>query len=136
LIRPVITGGDYGYERVNVDSGGDDDFLRVWIERMLRARRECPEVGGGPWNLLDSGHEHVLAPSFDGPERIRVAMSNRRDEPATIDLGHDLSTSNPRVIELFANHRCTAKRADLSSREPMAGDTAGCSSAVGGAVWA
>jgi maltose alpha-D-glucosyltransferase/alpha-amylase len=117
LIRPVISGGNYGYERVNVDTErDDDDSLLAWFERMLRARRECPEVGDGRWALVDSGREHVLALSFDGPQRATVAISNLRDEPVTIDLSRDLGTPD-RVLEVFANRRYTTRPADVSSLE-------------------
>lgn len=52
LVRPVITGGAYGYETVNVDAErNDSSSLLAWFERMLRALRECPESGDGPWTL-------------------------------------------------------------------------------------
>jgi maltose alpha-D-glucosyltransferase/alpha-amylase len=115
LIRPVITGGDYGYERVNVDAERDDDqSLLAWFERMLRALRECPESGDGRWTLLDSGLEHVLAIRFDSGRGTMVAITNLRDEACKIDLSADLGTPGL-VLEMFANRRYGTRPRDVAS---------------------
>jgi maltose alpha-D-glucosyltransferase/alpha-amylase len=117
LIRPSIAEGEYGFQRVNVDSQRDDDeSLLAWFERMLRARRECPEFCDGRWTLLDSGLEHVLAMYFEGPDRATVAISNLDDEPATVDLGPDLGTPD-RLNEVFANRRYGTRPTTVSSLE-------------------
>jgi maltose alpha-D-glucosyltransferase/alpha-amylase len=115
LIRPPIASGDYGFERINVDSQRDDDeSLLAWFERMMRVRRECPEFCDGRWTLLDSGLEHVLAVHFDGPDRATVAITNLRDEPDTVDLSRDLGTPD-RVVEVFANRRYGPRPTDVAS---------------------
>ncbi|MDQ1568069.1 MAG: maltose alpha-D-glucosyltransferase / alpha-amylase [Actinomycetota bacterium] len=115
LIRPVISGGAFGYERINVDAERDDDeSLLAWFERMLRALRECPEPGDGKWTLLDSGAAHVLALRFDAPSGTTVAISNLRDEPCTVDLSADIGTPDE-VVEMFANRRYDTRPKDVSS---------------------
>ena len=48
LVRPVITGGEFGYEKVNVTAQRHDPkSLLAWFERMIRTLREAPEVGCG-----------------------------------------------------------------------------------------
>jgi maltose alpha-D-glucosyltransferase/alpha-amylase len=114
LIRPPIADGKYGFERVNVDMERDDDeSLLAWFERMLRARRECPEFCDGRWTLLDSGLEHVLAVHFEGPDRATVAISNLDDESATVDLSPDLGEPN-RLVEVFANRRYGTRSTTVS----------------------
>jgi maltose alpha-D-glucosyltransferase/alpha-amylase len=115
LIRPVITGGEYGYEHVNVDAGRDDDeSLLAWFERMLRALRECPESGDGRWTLLDSGLEQVLALRFDGRRGTTVTITNLRDEPCKVDLSDDLGKPDL-VLEMFANRRYGTRPRDVAS---------------------
>jgi maltose alpha-D-glucosyltransferase/alpha-amylase len=107
LVRPVITGKDFGYETVNVDTERDDDeSLLAWFERMLRALRECPESGDGAWKLLDSGFERVLALRFDAKSGTFIALSNLLGKACTIDLSRDLGSPG-RVVEVFADRRYT-----------------------------
>ena len=48
LVRPVITDGEFGYEKVNVTAQRHDpDSLLAWFERMIRTLREAPEIGSG-----------------------------------------------------------------------------------------
>src|SRR5690606_33996885 len=48
LVHPVIEKGLWSYERVNVEAQRRDpsSFLR-WTMRMIRIRKECPEIGWG-----------------------------------------------------------------------------------------
>ena len=61
-IHPVIDHGPYSYGRVNVESQRrDPDSLLNWTGRMIRLRKECPEIGWGEWEILPTGSPHVLA---------------------------------------------------------------------------
>ena len=45
---PVISGGPYGFEQVNVaEQRRDPDSLLNWTERIIRMRKEVPEIGWG-----------------------------------------------------------------------------------------
>jgi maltose alpha-D-glucosyltransferase/alpha-amylase len=45
IVRPVIGDAVYGYAKVNVaDQRRDPHSLLNWTERMIRMRRECPEI--------------------------------------------------------------------------------------------
>ena len=117
LIRPVISEGDYGYERLNVDAQRDDDqSLLAWFERMLRALRECPESGDGQWTLLDTGSEHVLGLRLEGATGTTIALSNLADEPETVDLSPEIGTSVG-LLEMFANRRYGSRPFDVSKLE-------------------
>jgi maltose alpha-D-glucosyltransferase / alpha-amylase len=117
LIRPVISGGQFGYETVNVDrQRADDGSLLAWFERMVRTLRECPEFGAGSWTLLDPGAEAVLALRFEAPSGTVVALSNLRDEPCQIDLGQELPPDT-RLLEMFANRRYQQNVDNLATLE-------------------
>jgi maltose alpha-D-glucosyltransferase/alpha-amylase len=117
LIRPVISEGEYGYERLNVDVQRDDDqSLLAWFERMLRALRECPESGDGQWTLLDTGSEHVLGLRLEGATGTTIALSNLADEPETVDLSPEIGTTVG-LLEMFANRRYGRRPFDVSNLE-------------------
>ena len=63
LCRPVVAAEGWGPERVNVAAQRrEPGSLLNWMERLIRRRRECPELGWGRCTLLDAGHAAVLCP--------------------------------------------------------------------------
>jgi maltose alpha-D-glucosyltransferase/alpha-amylase len=89
LVRPVITGGEYGYERVNVRAQRRDrSSLLAWFERMIRTLREAPEIGGGSCTHVDQVlPDGVLAHRADGPTGTMLFLHNLGTDEVTIDLG-------------------------------------------------
>jgi maltose alpha-D-glucosyltransferase/alpha-amylase len=89
LIRPVISGGEYGYEKVNVTAQRHDrDSLLGWFERMIHTLRESPEVGAGSCAHVDKKlPPGVLAHRADGPSGTMLFLHNLGTEDVTVDLG-------------------------------------------------
>jgi maltose alpha-D-glucosyltransferase/alpha-amylase len=74
---PVISGGPFGYEHVNVAvQRRNPDALLNWFERMIRMRKEVPEIGLGRVSLLDSRDPAVLATRYDGDSGSVVFLHN------------------------------------------------------------
>jgi maltose alpha-D-glucosyltransferase/alpha-amylase len=88
-LRPVISGGDWGYEKVNVTLQRQDPrSLLSWFERMIRTLREAPEVGAGTCTHIDiNAPASVLAHRADDETGTMVFVHNLGTEDATIDLG-------------------------------------------------
>jgi maltose alpha-D-glucosyltransferase / alpha-amylase len=62
LVHPVVADGIYAYRSVNVESQRrDPDSLLRWMIRMIRLRKECPEIGWGEWRLVPVRTPQVLA---------------------------------------------------------------------------
>src|SRR6185295_16561090 len=62
VVRPVIDDDVYGYERVNVaDQRRDPESLVNVTERLIRMRKECPELGWGKSEVLATSSDNVLA---------------------------------------------------------------------------
>jgi len=54
-ILPVISDGPYGYQHVNTaEQRRDPNSLLNWTERIIRMRKEVPEVGWGDFEAVDS----------------------------------------------------------------------------------
>ena len=88
LHHPVVTGGDNGYETVNVElQRRDAGSLLHWMERMLHTLRECPEFGIGSCTPVDTGDPAVLALRYDAPGGVMLALHNLADRRRTVDLG-------------------------------------------------
>ena len=74
LRRPVVT-GEFGPDHVNVaDQRRDPGSLLSWFERLIRRRRECPELGFGRLELLETGAPSVLAHRCDWQGSTIVAV--------------------------------------------------------------
>jgi maltose alpha-D-glucosyltransferase/alpha-amylase len=93
LVRPPVTADGWTPARVNVaDQRRADGSLLNWMERLIRRRRECPELGWGRCTLLDAGHAAVLAHRADWQGSTIVALHSFAGErlEARLDLGTDV----------------------------------------------
>jgi maltose alpha-D-glucosyltransferase/alpha-amylase len=88
LVRPVISTGEYGYQKVNVASQRHDpNSLLSWFERMIRTLREAPEVGDGKFAHVDIPVPHgVLVHRADGVTGTMLFVHNLGEHDATVDL--------------------------------------------------
>ena len=101
---PVVTGGEFGCRRVSV--GGqrrDPGSLLNWMERLVRARKEAPELGWGAFQVLPAGDPAVLALRHDWRGSVVLTVHNLADRPAEARLepaGGDLGAG---PVELLAD---------------------------------
>lgn len=89
LVRPLVE-GQFGTLAVNAaDQRGHADSLLNWMERVIRRRRESPEIGWGRFGLLETGDYAVLAHRCDWEGTSFVAVHNLDASPrhTVVDLG-------------------------------------------------
>jgi maltose alpha-D-glucosyltransferase/alpha-amylase len=111
-ILPVISGGAYGFEHVNVaQQRRDPDSLMNWMERMIRMRKEAPEVGWGEFTVLQTRMPEVLAIRYDWRNNSVVVAHNLSAEPREVLL--DVGVEDSRCL------------VNLLSRENSDADAAG-----------
>jgi trehalose synthase len=97
--RPIVEDGPFGYRELNVTrQRRHPDSLLNWMERLIRRRRECPELGWGKPTLLDPGDAAVVAQRSDWEGSTVVAVHNLagRDAGARLELGEEGS-----LVDLF-----------------------------------
>ena len=99
LSNPVITEGVYGCEQVNVEKQRRDpqSFLN-WLVRMIRQRKETPEIGWGTCSILQTGHKSVLGLMYEWRGNRVVLLHNFSRQPQEVTLrvkgeGGDLLTN-------------------------------------------
>jgi maltose alpha-D-glucosyltransferase/alpha-amylase len=100
-VRPVVSGGEYGYEKVNVtDQRHDPTSLLAWFERMIHTLRESPEVGAGTCTPIDVKlPPGVFAHRADGPSGGMLFLHNLGEEPCTVDLSMlDSESDHPNQV--------------------------------------
>ncbi|CCH01422.1 maltose alpha-D-glucosyltransferase [Fibrella aestuarina BUZ 2] len=84
-IRPPIQQGPYRYANVNVTAQRQDSAsLLTHIRRLIRLRKQYPEIGQGVWQLRKSHSPHVLILASEGPNRTVVTVHNFSPHPQTI----------------------------------------------------
>jgi maltose alpha-D-glucosyltransferase/alpha-amylase len=89
LARPVISGGEYGFQRRNVESlRRDGESLLNWMEGVVRARKECPELGRGEARTLETDVDGVFAHACtaDGGTVVAVHNLTGSDVEVTVDV--------------------------------------------------
>lgn len=105
LTRPVISEGEYGYQQVNATTEQrDPNSLLNWIERLIRIRQQCPELGRGKWCILETDEPSVFAHCCEWEGDTVLTVHNLAKQPCTVTLKS--SNLNPKhLIELFANRQ-------------------------------
>ena len=80
--RPVICEGPYGCEEVNVEKQRrDSNSLLNWTRRMIRVRKECPEIGWGDWTAVATASPHVLGLCYEWRGNSVVVLHNFSSQP-------------------------------------------------------
>src|SRR5262249_19560496 len=98
-LLPVIDQGPYAYGRVNVEAQRrDPNSLLNWMERMIRLRKESPELGWGEYRLLKTGDSSVLAIRYDWRNNALVTVHNFHEKPKSITL--DAGTEGRHLVNL------------------------------------
>ena len=86
-VLPVISDGPYSYERINAaDQRRDPESMLNWTERIIRMRKECPEIGWGDFTVLDTGNRAVLAVRYEWRNNAVVVVHNLGAEQAEVTL--------------------------------------------------
>jgi maltose alpha-D-glucosyltransferase / alpha-amylase len=91
LVRPTLAGGPFGvHAGVDVeDQQRDPGSLLHWMERLIRTRKQCPEIGWGDWEIVetgDPGDAGVFAHRCTWSGGTVVAVHNLAGRPAAVRL--------------------------------------------------
>lgn len=104
LARPAIAEGPFGYAAgVDVESEQrDSGSLLHWMERLVRTRKQCPEIGWGDWEILETGDPGVFAHRCSWSGGAVIAVHNLADRPAAVRLKAG-STRQEKLVELLGD---------------------------------
>ncbi|MDQ3710374.1 MAG: alpha-glucosidase C-terminal domain-containing protein, partial [Actinomycetota bacterium] len=81
----------------------DADSLLNWMERLIRRRKETPELGRGSLRLLDSGAPGVLAHRSDYNGGTVLALHNFTPHPRDATLRLDEGSTD--LVDLLSDRR-------------------------------
>src|SRR5690242_6759560 len=110
-ILPVISGGGYGYQHVNVaEQRRDPNALLNWMERMIRMRKEVPEIGWGDFSFIEVGTEKVLAMCYEWRNNSVLVLHNLDPEPSEVRLRLGRKFGNVELVNVLSeDHSMPAK---------------------------
>jgi maltose alpha-D-glucosyltransferase / alpha-amylase len=101
IVRPVISDPVFGFEKVNVaEQRRDPDSLLNWTERMIRMRKECPEISWGEYSVLRTDTSQVLALRYDWRHTSLLTLHNFDKRPHTVQFKVGCANDGS-LIEVF-----------------------------------
>lgn len=87
LVRPVVSEGDFSYKKVNFEAQDrNPDSLLSWMEKLIRVRKECPEIGYGDWQIIDTDYACVLAHRCTWEGASVIALHNFSSDTVNVTL--------------------------------------------------
>jgi len=114
-VVPVITGGAYGFEHVNVAAQRrDPDSLLNWMERVFRMRKEVPEIGWGDYEVIPNPEPSVLVMRYEWRGNAVAFVHNLEASPLEIKIdAKALGPHGTQLVNLLSNAH---SRADAKGR--------------------
>ncbi|MBA9078802.1 alpha-amylase family protein [Rufibacter quisquiliarum] len=77
LVHPLIDEGPYAYQQVNVEAQRrDPGSLLNWMTALIRLRQECPEIGWGDWEILETDSPQILVMHYRWQNSCLVILHN------------------------------------------------------------
>src|SRR6202790_2230957 len=81
-VAPVIDQGPYGYQHVNVaKQRRDPDSMLNWTERIIRMRKEVPEIGWGDFSVIATRDPAILVIRYDWRNNSVLFVHNLDEKP-------------------------------------------------------
>jgi maltose alpha-D-glucosyltransferase / alpha-amylase len=104
-VVPVIEEGPFGYRHVNAAVQRRElNSLLNWMERIIRMRKEVPEVGWGDFAVLSTGNPGVLALRYDWRNNSVVFVHNLDASPREIAFSTGVEGERGRLLVNLLSH--------------------------------
>ncbi len=110
---PLINVGPYGFEHINVaKQRRDPGSMLNWMERIIRMRKEVPEVGWGDFGVIATRDPAVLIVRYDWRSNSVVFVHNLDEKPREISFATGLprDAGNALVNLLSEDHSQASER--------------------------
>ena len=104
-VLPVISDGPYGYDHVNVAfQRRDSESMLNWTERMIRMRKEAPEIGWGEFAVIDCGDPGVLILRYEWRRNVLAIIHSFHDKPVEISFRIEDNEDASVLIDILDGH--------------------------------
>jgi maltose alpha-D-glucosyltransferase/alpha-amylase len=96
---PVIDEGPYGYEHVNAaKQRRDPNSMLNWTERIIRMRKEVPEVGWGDFKIIATPDPAILIIRYDWRNNSVLFVHNLDEKPREISFSVGLPGETSQLL--------------------------------------
>jgi maltose alpha-D-glucosyltransferase/alpha-amylase len=96
---PVIDKGPYGYDHVNVaKQRRDPNSMLNWTERIIRMRKEVPEVGWGDFKVITVRDPAVLIIRYDWRNNSVLFVHNFDEKPREFSFAAGLPGETGKLL--------------------------------------
>jgi maltose alpha-D-glucosyltransferase/alpha-amylase len=86
-VQPVISSGPFGYEHVNAaQQRRDPNSMLNWTERIIRMRKEVPEIGWGDFHIVPTRDPAVFAIRYDWRNNSVLFLHNLSGVPREVSF--------------------------------------------------
>lgn len=114
----VIDHGPYGYDHVNVaKQRRDPNSMLNWTERIIRMRKEVPEVGWGDFAIVPTRDPAILVMRYDWRNNSVLFVHNLDETPREVSFAVGLKTKQDQhLVNLLSEDH---SRADDKGRHHL-----------------
>jgi maltose alpha-D-glucosyltransferase/alpha-amylase len=104
LTTAAVAEGPFGFRSgVNVeDQQREASSLLLWMERLIRTRKQCPEMGWGNWEILATGDPGVFAHCCSWRSGKVAALHNLTGRPACVRIDWQ-TPPQEKMVELLGD---------------------------------
>ena len=86
-VLPVISAGPYSFEHVNVAAQRrDPNSLMNWMERIIRMRKETPEIGWGDFSFISAQATDILIMRYEWRDNSVIIVHNFSPFPREVSF--------------------------------------------------
>jgi len=98
LVQRPISTGKFSFKNVNVEKQLEDEnsFL-LWMRKLAKIRKECPEIGWGTWHIQDVNCPSMFVHICEWKGKSFLAAHNLGKKACKFDL--DLKHSNASKVQ-------------------------------------
>ena len=96
---PIIDQGPYGFEHVNVArQRRDPNSMLNWTERIIRMRKEVPEIGWGDFRVIATRDPAVLIIRYDWRNNSALFVHNLDERPREVSFAAGLPGDTGKLL--------------------------------------
>jgi maltose alpha-D-glucosyltransferase/alpha-amylase len=111
-VVPVISEGPYGYPYLNAAvQRREPNSMLNWTERIVRMRKEVPEIGWGQFEIISVRDPAILVVRYDWRNNAVLFVHNLSDTPREVAFATGLTGREGRLLVnlLTENHSRAAE---------------------------
>lgn len=110
-VVPVIDRGPYGYEHINAaEQRRDPGSMLNWMERIIRMRKEVPEIGWGNFTVIPTRQPALLVIRYDWRNNSVLFIHNLDSKPREVSFATGLgNASNKLLVNLLTDEHSRSR---------------------------